>query len=119
MHPKPPAVQQNSGLKRSTLPEFLDPDEIQAVLAAAQPPQAKLLILLQWRAGLRVSEALQVTAADLRLDDEHPTIRVRRGKGGKSRVVPVHPELHSALKMIMAFGNVGGEQLINAGRTTA
>ena len=94
VNPKSPAVQQSPGLKRSTLPQFLDPHEVQAILAAAQPPQAKLLILLEWRAGLRVSEALQVTTADRRLDDDNPTIRVCRGKRARARVVPVHPDRH-------------------------
>ena len=34
-------------------------------------------------------------------------------------MVPVHPELRSALKTIIAFGDVGGGHLIDAGRTTA
>ena len=54
-------------------------------------------MLEQWRAGLRVSEALGLEVRDLSLDTASPTVRVRSGKGGKSRLVPVHPELHGAL----------------------
>ena len=53
---------------------------------------AKLVMLLQWRAGLRVSEALDVRPEDLRLGAS-PTLGVRQGKGGKARIVPIHPEL--------------------------
>ena len=63
--------------------------------AATIDPKAELLILLQWRAGLRLSEALNVAASDFSLDADMPALRVRMGKGGKSRIVPVHPELQS------------------------
>ena len=58
---------------------------------------AKLLILEQWRAGLRVSEASALENRDLFLDSGWPTLRVRRGKSNKARVVPMHPKLQTAL----------------------
>ena len=64
--------------------------------AGRRSPKAKLLMLQQWRAGLRVSEALDIEVRDLSLDTASPTLRVRSGKGGKTRLVPVHPELHGA-----------------------
>ena len=63
-------------------------------------------MLEQWRAGLRVSEALALEVADLSLDAELPTIRVRQGKGRKARVVPVHPELGAAFSTALTNGNV-------------
>ena len=42
-------------------------------------------MLEQWRAGLRVSEALDIEVRDLSLDTSTPTLRVRSGKGGASR----------------------------------
>ena len=68
-------------------------------MAAAPNPRARLLMLLQWRAGLRVSEAIAVERRDLSLGVDRPTLRVRRGKGYRARVVPVHPELETALAM--------------------
>ena len=62
-----------------------------AVIRAAEDPRAKLLMLTQWRAGLRVSEVLALDVSDLSLDSDLPTIRVRSGKGRKARVVPVPP----------------------------
>ena len=38
-------------------------------------------------------EALGLEARDVQLKSEHPTLRVRRGKGRKAHIVPVHPEL--------------------------
>lgn len=43
------------------------------------------LIVLLWRAGLRISEALALTESDL--DADRGAILVRRGKGGKRREV--------------------------------
>ena len=63
LHPRRDPVQQLTGVKRCTLPEYLEADEVSAVIAAAPNPRAKLLILLQWRAGLRVSEALALVAS--------------------------------------------------------
>ena len=48
-----------------------------AALIAAADPQARLLMLEQWRAGLRVSDALALEAVDLRLDTDRPTLQVR------------------------------------------
>ena len=49
-----------------------------------------------------MSEALDLEVRDLSLDTVSPTVRVRAGKGGKSRLVPVHPELHGALGSALA-----------------
>ena len=119
LHPRKPPVQQKSGGKGSTLPEYLEAHQVQAILAAAPNPRARLLMLLQWRAGLRVSEALALEPADLLLDSDQPTIRVRQGKGGRSRIVPVHPELLNALVAVLQFSQIGRGQIIPVSRSTA
>ena len=102
------------------LPEYLEAHEVAALIRAAPNSRAALLFLVQWRAGLRVSEALALEVRDLSLDSGLPTIHVRRGKGAKPRIVPVHPELHSALASSIQFGNVvQGDRLIKASRSTA
>ena len=101
------------------LPEYLEADEVDAVIRAAEDPRAKLLMLTQWRAGLRVSEALALDVSDLSLDSDLPTIRVRSGKGRKARVVPVHPELAAAFRMALSYGNAREGRLIEAHRSTA
>ena len=102
------------------LPEYLEAHEVDALIRAAPNSRAALLFLVQWCAGLRVSEALALEARDLSLDSGLPTIHVRRGKGAKPRIVPVHPELHSALVSSLQFGNIAqGDQLIKASRSTA
>ena len=77
-------------------------------------------MMIEWRAGLRVSEALALEVGDLSLDVELPTLRVRQGKGRKARIVPVHPELHSALSSALQFGNIDAEdKIVKASRSTA
>ncbi len=100
---------------RSTLPEYLEPPEVDALIHAAPHGQARLIMLEQWRAGLRVSEAVALEVADLQLDGDQPTLRVRQGKGSKDRVVPVHPELAAAFRQVIDFGNVaaGGHHEVN------
>jgi len=86
---------------------------------AAPNPKAKLLILEQWRAGLRVSEALDLEVRDLSLDTATPTLRVRSGKGGKTRLVPVHPELHGALGSALTYGDISQGRIVEAHPATA
>ena len=90
-----------------------------AIIRAASSPKAKLLMLQQWRAGLRVSEALDLEVRDLSLDTASPTLRVLSGKGGKTRLVPVHPELHGALNNALAYGDISQGRIIEAHPATA
>ena len=58
-----PKTQEGATPKRQKrIPEYLEPDEVNAIIRAAPNPKAKLLMLEQWRAGLRVSEAHPATA---------------------------------------------------------
>lgn len=85
--------QKPTGNVARPLPEYLTASEVDVMLDCAPHEDARLLMLIQWRAGLRISEALALTWADVRLDEEQPTIRVRRGKGNRPRMVPLHSEL--------------------------
>ena len=111
---------QDTDRRPKPLPEYLDAHEVDALIRAAPNSRAALLFMIQWRAGLRVSEALALEVRDLSLDSDLPTIHVRRGKGAKPRIVPVHPELHSALASSLQFGNITqGDRLMKASRSTA
>ena len=104
--------------RRSTLPEYLEPPEVEALIHSAPHGLARLLFLVQWRAGLRISEAVGLEVADLRLEGDQPSLRVVRGKWGKSRIVPVHPELAAAFRSAMAFGNVRRGAIFEVTRST-
>ena len=115
-----PKTQDGATPKRQKrIPEYLEPDEVNAIIRAAPNPKANLLMLEQWRGGLRVSEALDLEVRDLSLDTATPTLRVRSGKGGKTRLVPVHPELHGALASALAYGDISQGRIVEIHPATA
>ena len=65
------------------LPEYLEAHQVEALTRAAPNSRARLLFLIEWRAGFRISEALALEARDLSLESELPSIHVREGKGSK------------------------------------
>ena len=70
---------------------------------AAATGEDRALVLLGAHAGLRVSEALALRHADVRLADGE--LDVRDGKGGKARTVPVSASLATALREGVADGD--------------
>ena len=83
-------------------PEVYTRDEVQRLLDGPlgrnenTRTRNRALLVVMWRAGLRVSEAL-----DLRMDDLRPDeggVWVRRGKGGKARLAGMDPESFEALQ---------------------
>lgn len=118
LYPKGRGLQQISKGNRRALPEYLEPEEVQALLRCAPHVQAALVMLLGWRGGLRISEALALEAADLSLEGDLPTLRIRQGKGGRSRLVPVHPELGAAVRTAIAYSGQKG-RLVETSRSTA
>jgi integrase len=77
----------NKGLRYPADPPTIE--EIVAVMRAAgdRPDGARLraLIVILWRAGLRISEALDLAETDL--DPARGAVLVRRGKSGRRREV--------------------------------
>ena len=100
------------------LPEYLTASEVDVMLDCAPHPEARLLMLIQWRSGLRVSEALALTWGDVQFDDDTPTIRVRQVK--RPRMVPLHSELKVALNAIWDYRRKRlNERIISCDRSTA
>jgi integrase len=83
-HGRPP---RNKGLRYPADPPTVE--EIIAVMRAAGDDadgvRLRGLIIVLWRTGLRISEALALTESDL--DPERGAVLIRRGKGGKRREV--------------------------------
>ncbi len=119
IHPKGGETQQSLRGKGSNLPEYLEQPEGQAVIASAPNLPAQLLMLEQRWAGRRVSEALALEKRDLILDSGRSTLRLLRGKGNKSRLAPLHPELQTALITATSFGAVEQGRFIETSRATA
>ena len=70
------------------LPDYLEPDELDALLAAA-PPRHRLYFLLCARAGLRASEAAALRDEDIIWRDGEPAILHVIGKGNKEALLPL------------------------------
>lgn len=91
-------------------------DELQDVLDQADV-QAKFLVFLIAHAGLRISEALSLGWDDL--DEGARRIHVRRGKGGKGRIVAMSTSLARASRGYRAVYGPGGPEHADGKRTTA
>jgi site-specific recombinase XerD len=79
------------------LPTVLSRQEIVRMLeVTARRPRDKALLMTLYGAGLRISEALALRAADI--DSPRMLIHVRQGKGRKDRLVKLSATLLSALR---------------------
>jgi integrase len=96
---------------RKKLPHYLEHHEIDILIryAATRSKIAANFMLTMWRAGLRITEAVNLEARDLRFGSNSPQIHIRRAKGQKERYVPAHQELAETLRAhcqyIRATGN--------------
>src|SRR2546422_6324012 len=77
----------NKGLRYPADPPSVE--EIVTVMRQAgtstQGPRVRALVVVLWRAGLRIGEALALTEGDL--DERRGSVLVRHGKGDKRREV--------------------------------
>lgn len=86
------------------LPQFLTEDEIRLLLSTVDSLtgtdalRTQCIIYTLYITGLRVTELVNLTLADIFLDRRCITVK---GKGGKQRVVPIPPVLHDKLVTFM------------------
>jgi integrase len=76
------------------LPRPLSAFELTLAIRAATP-RLRAMVMLGSHAGLRVSEIAALRPGDV--DRARGVIRVVDGKGGKDRIVPLHPDLADVL----------------------
>jgi tyrosine recombinase XerC len=84
------------------LPVALPVEDVGTLIDAPQRSGAigardRALLEILYGAGLRVSEAVALDFEDLRHETDRLTVRVRSGKGGKQRVVPLGRKAAAAL----------------------
>ncbi len=88
---------------KQALPKALSAPDAEELLEAPLPGEQpawilsrdRAVLLLLYGAGLRISEALSLTANDLPNEPEAP-LRIT-GKGGKTRMVPLLPQIPEAI----------------------
>ncbi|NJE05436.1 recombinase XerC [Thermococcus sp. M36] len=102
---KPPKVPRS-------LPKALTREEVKRLLSVIPPTRKRdrLIVLLLYGAGLRVSELCNLKKSDVDLDRN--LIVVRGGKGAKDRVVPIPAFLGRAIREYLEGRNDGSEYLI-------
>lgn len=78
--------------KVSQLPEILTKEEIILIVSKLPNPKHKLLILLTYSSGLRLSEIVTLKLKDL--DIQREVIHIHMGKGKKDRLVPLSKKFY-------------------------
>ena len=101
-----PAAELRGPRKSQRLPRVLSREEVAHLLSAPRgtSPLAlrdRALLELMYACGLRVSEAIALTLADV---DEDEALLRARGKGSKERVVPIGSKALQALAAYLARG---------------
>ena len=82
------------------LPTVLTPAEVKRVLEAFITAKYRTFFALIYATGLRIREASLLETWDI--EAIHQVIRVRHGKGGRERLVPLNRRLYSLLRAYWA-----------------
>ncbi len=80
----------------TTPPTVLSVAEVRLILKTARTPQLNAFLTVVYSCGLRRSEALSLSVGDI--DGDRMVLRVREGKGGKTREVPLPESTYEVLK---------------------
>lgn len=72
------------------MPPYLTPEQVERVISVAKTPRDKLIIMLLFRTGIRVSELLGVRIGDVNWQDRLILIQVlkKRSKRVKKEMPP-------------------------------
>jgi integrase/recombinase XerD len=82
--------------------EPLTDDQLRAMLRACRGPDLRdkrdeAILRLMFTTGARAGEVVAMQVTDLNLRADPPTVIIRRGKGGKGRVIPLAVEVAAAI----------------------
>lgn len=80
------------------LPVILSREEVGRILACVRQPHYRVCLSTIYGSGLRLQEGLHLQVSDI--DSDRMMIRVRQGKGGKDRYVPL---TQTILEMLRAY----------------
>lgn len=82
-----PVLDRIRPMRRHTLPVVLSLTEVRQLLRAVRDLRTRMCLTTIYSCGLRLSEGLGLTVADI--DSQRMVVRVRQGKGGRDRYVPL------------------------------
>jgi site-specific recombinase XerD len=83
------------------LPEILSTKEVQGIIRAAGNIKHKILLMVIYSAGLRVSEAVNLRTSDI--DKDRMTLHIRNCKNRRDRYVILSPVMYEALREYWRF----------------
>jgi len=118
-----PTALVRSPKRRKALPRALSVDD--AFRVVEQPPATaraelaardRAIAELLYGSGLRVSECCGLDDGDIERDGDGALIKVRRGKGGKQRLVPLHGKAVAAIDAYIALRGGGDGPLFRNAR---
>lgn len=72
-----------------TVPIVLSREQVQHLFAYVREPRFLMCLRVMYYCGLRIGEAVNLRVRDVDGKAEPPRLRVRNGKGGKDRLVPL------------------------------
>lgn len=84
-------------IREEPLPHVLTRQEVALLLSTFKDGRYRAYFTVVYQCGLRLNEALKLKPKDI--NGARLTIRVRSGKGGKSREVPISPQLLAKLRV--------------------
>jgi site-specific recombinase XerD len=82
--------------KSTKLPHALSRDEVARLLSSTHFLKHRVLFLVAYSTGMRVSEVVKLRSGDI--DSDRMVIRVEQGKGNKDRLVLLSPRLLKELR---------------------
>ena len=84
------------GKQKSKVPEALSLDEVNRFLQNIDKPRYRIIAMVLYGAGLRISEALPIQVTDI--DGARGVIRVRNGKGNNEREAKLSQSMYQELR---------------------
>lgn len=99
--------------KGKKLPVVMTKDEVKRVINATTKKRDKLILMLLYSSGLRVSEVTKLKIKDLNLEER--TAMVRGGKGKKDRLVILSEQWVNEIKQYLAKRKVKSEYVFCRG----
>ena len=109
-------VKSKMGLQRATsIVPYLTPEEVYGMTEAVDgrnQERDKLLILLLFETGLRVSEALSLTPRLIGQNEGKPVIYLKKGKGKKPRMVACPEDLAHRIRSFAYSEEIGPDDNI-------
>ena len=83
-------------LPRRQVPIVLSPEEVARLIDGAANLRQRTILMTLYSTGMRRSELCHLRPEDI--DKERMAVRIRQGKGGKDREVPLSPKLLEQLR---------------------